>query len=66
VTPIAAHALWVSANPDGQEVEKWDEIYGLCDDLLDTAAEAAYASDPSDVDMLGPIESLALELQEFL
>lgn len=65
-TPIAAHALWIAANPDDQDVDKWDEIQGLCDDVLDTAAEAAYAADPDDVDMLSPIESLAFELQDFL
>ena len=57
--PLAAHALWVEENPEGQDVDQWDEIRSLCDDILDNASETAYISDPYDVDIVGGIEGLA-------
>ena len=63
-TPLAAHALWVEANPESQDLDKWSEIQSLCDDVLDTASEAAYATEPEDVDIVGVIEDLATEVQD--
>lgn len=63
-SPLAAHSLWVADNPDGQDVEQWQEIQDLCDDVLDIASEAAYAADAYDVDVLGAIENLAQEIQK--
>lgn len=58
-TPFAAHAKWVSKNPDGQNVQIWEEIQSVCDDIFDVYSDAAYATDDFDLDVVGNIESLA-------
>ena len=62
-SPFAAHAKWVMENPDGQNVETWEEIQSACDDIFDAFSEAAYATEDFDLDVVGNIESLASLLE---
>jgi hypothetical protein len=57
--PLAAHAKWVEANPEGQDADKWEEVLSACEDIFNNASEAAYASDEVDLDALGGIQELA-------
>lgn len=59
IAPLAAHAKWVQANPEGQDTSLWDEVADLCDQIYDNASEAAYATDAFDVDALGSVQELA-------
>lgn len=65
-SPFAAHARWVAENPDGQNVEMWEEIQSICDDIFEAFSEAAYASEDFDLDVVGNIESLASSVQGLL
>ncbi len=65
-SPFAAHAKWVTENPDGQNVEMWEEIQSICDDIFDAFSEAAYATEDFDLDVVGNIESLASLVQGLL
>lgn len=58
-TPFAAHAKWVEANPDGQLMDKWQEVLSGCDDIFTAASDAAYASDEGDVDAVSTVEAFA-------
>ena len=62
-SPFAAHAKWVIENPDGQNVEMWEEIQSVCDDIFDAFSEAAYATEDFDLDVVGNIETLASLVQ---
>ena len=62
-SPFAAHAKWIIENPDGQNVETWEEIQSVCDDIFDAFSEAAYATEDFDLDVVGNIESLASLLE---
>lgn len=57
-TPFAAHAKWVLENSEGQDLETWDKIMSACEEVFDSASDAAYAVDADDVDIIGGIESL--------
>lgn len=62
-SPLAAHAKWIIENPDGQNVETWEEIQSICDDIFDAFGEAAYATEDFDLDVVGNIESLATSVE---
>lgn len=62
-SPFAAHAKWIIENPDGQNVETWEEIQSICDDIFDAFSEAAYATEDFDLDVVGNIESLATSVE---
>ena len=62
-SPFAAHAKWILENPDGQNVETWEEIQSICDDIFDAFSEAAYATEDFDLDVVGNIESLATSVE---
>lgn len=58
-SPFAAHAKWILENLESQDVEVWEEIQSICDDIFDAFSEAAYATEDFDLDVVGNIESLA-------
>ena len=62
-SPLAAHAKWIIENPDGQNIETWEEIQSICDDIFDAFSDAAYATEDFDLDVVGNIESLASSVE---
>ena len=63
-SPFAAHAKWVEENNDGQDLEKWNEVMAVCDDIFDDFSDSAYAADEMEVDIVGRIEALAELVRE--
>ena len=57
-SPLAAHAKWMSMNTDNQASEFWDELLSVCDSILDTNRDVAYATDESEFNVAGEVEEL--------
>ena len=62
-SPFAAHAKWITDNPDGQDVDAWEEIQSICVDIFEAFSEAAYATEDFDLDVVGNIESLTSSVE---
>lgn len=54
--PLHAHAMWL--NITGSLSEKWEEVMHSAESVIDLVAEAEYATDPYEVDVMSPLQDL--------
>jgi hypothetical protein len=66
--PILAHAKFLLENEELSDIESsaWESIFSTCDDIISTAAESRYCTDPDDLDVTSGIYDLAAELDELI
>lgn len=57
-TPLAAHAKWVEENPEGQNLDAWDDVRHACDEIFSGSLAAAYTADPEEVDVVSLLDDL--------
>lgn len=64
--PVLAHAKAIKTDSDftSNDEPAWDSIISICEDIISTAAESIYCTNPDSIDVTSGIYDLAAELDE--
>ena len=62
VMPLYSHTLWLGEQDTLSQ--EWEDIQGLCQDVLELVPEAEYADDPQDYDVASVLEDIVSLLKD--